>query len=57
MIEEDDTYAWSGGYKHGLKGYDKMDVSKETQETQQLYASGYAEGQQDALKAQAREEA
>lgn len=48
--DEDDTYAWSGGYKHGFKGYEMMDLSGRSLETQELYANGYKEGQQDALK-------
>lgn len=51
MLEnDDDTYAWSAGYKHGFKGYEMMDLSAKPIETQELYANGYKQGQQDAMR-------
>lgn len=45
-------FAWSAGYKHGERGYDKTDYSKEHgPEIQRVYEQGYSAGLAAALKA------
>ena len=48
----DFDFAFSAGYKHGERGYDKTDYSKEHgPEIQRVYEEGYSEGLAAALKA------